>query len=266
MSLTQNWNQQAQETELGVICRARRPRMVPAGHVLVRGLRGLAGTCSQACVGVLAPSDRRTKPGQPAARPGDRGLARSPGVWVAAGGSEGQTSCVLAAPARPRPRDVHPMAGGGQAHPAVCQPQGRPPEGGHSVRSLLLTRGLRAGPPPEQAWLACPRSLGDVGCTDVARGGARCAWASATPHGQLDVPAGRARDPEGSKVLWEGSQGRGQAGSSHVAVLWVEVATGARQPSLPLLNQLAASACGRSWPPPGHTFVSSTAPTRDASV
>lgn len=136
-----------------------------AGPVLVRGLRGLAGTCrigpERAFLLPVTEGQSQASPQPAARRPGP---GQVPGVWVAAGGSAGQTSCVLAAPACPRPGDVHSMAGGGQAHPAVCQPQGRPPEGGHSVRSLLLTHGLRPGPLPGQARLACPQSLGDVGC------------------------------------------------------------------------------------------------------
>lgn len=84
----------------------------------------------------------------------------------------------LAAPARRRPRDVRPMAGRGQAHLAVRQPQGHPAEGGHSVRGLLLTPGPTGQSVPSPSEIGLQRvQLWTLGRPGAQRNGV---WGPAT--------------------------------------------------------------------------------------
>lgn len=114
------------------------------------GTPGNKATCS-----VVTPLCCENTVSQPMARP-ERGQAQGHGApavllqlefGVSGPAQQGSGSLfALAAPAHLRARDVRPVAGRGQAHPAVRQPQDRAPEGGRSVRGFLLTRAVRPGP------------------------------------------------------------------------------------------------------------------------
>lgn len=154
VSLIQNWDQEVPGNKTRAVSAGRKPqnKAAPLLSPPSRGFKALwafsdSCLCSRsikhAAIGQACGRARSQVVGPPSP-PGVCSLGVSGWGRAGSGGSQDLTP-VLAAPVLLRRGGVHPVAGGGRAHPTVRQPQGHPPEGGRLVRGLLLAWGRSPG-------------------------------------------------------------------------------------------------------------------------